>query len=135
LIITCALLWAVYSIYGKRIASKYDPLTVLSYVFAIGTVGLMPFYFFTPHVPITSMPADAMASIVFLALFCSIIAYLVYNVALVRMNASTVAVYIYFVPLSTIVLAWLILHETMTPVTIGGGLMVLLGMYIAGIWR
>jgi drug/metabolite transporter (DMT)-like permease len=51
------------------------------------------------------------------------------------MNASTVALYIYFVPLSTIVLAWLILHETLTVATIGGGLMVLLGMYIAEIRR
>jgi drug/metabolite transporter (DMT)-like permease len=135
LIIACAFLWATYSIYGKKIASKYDPLTVLNYVFVIGTIGLIPFYFLTPHTAVTSIPADAMASIVFLALCCSIIAYLVYNVALQRMNASTVALYIYFVPLSTIVLAWLILHETLTVATIGGGLMVLLGMYIAEIRR
>ncbi len=129
------MLWSIYSIYGKKIASKYHPLTVLNYVFLIGAVGLIPFYFLTPHVAVTSIPVDAAASIVFLALFCSIIAYLVYNVALERMNASTVALYIYFVPLSTIVLAWLILGETMTPATIGGGLMVLLGIYIAEIKR
>lgn len=135
LILASALLWAIYSIYGKKIANKYHPLTALNYVFVIGAIGLIPFYFLTPHVAVTSIPADAMASIVFLALFCSIIAYLVYNVALERMNASTVALYIYFVPLSTIVLAWLILQETMTMATIGGGLMVLLGMYIAEIRR
>jgi drug/metabolite transporter (DMT)-like permease len=135
LIIACAFLWAVYSIYGKKIASKYHPLTVLNYVFAIGAIGLIPFYFLTPHVSVVEIPADAVASIVFLALFCSIIAYLVYNVALERMNASTVALYIYFVPLSTIVLAWLILNETITMATLGGGLMVLLGMYLAEIRR
>lgn len=135
LILASASLWAIYSIYGKKIANKYHPLTALNYVFVIGAIGLIPFYFLTPHVAVTSIPADAMASIVFLALFCSIIAYLVYNVALERMNASTVAMYIYFVPLSTIVLAWLILQETMTMATIGGGLMVLLGMYIAEIRR
>lgn len=135
LILASASLWAIYSIYGKKIANKYHPLTALNYVFIIGAIGLIPFYFLTPHVAVTSIPADAMASIVFLALFCSIIAYLVYNVALERMNASTVALYIYFVPLSTIVLAWLILQETMTMATIGGGLMVLLGMYIAEIRR
>lgn len=131
MIIACALLWAVYSIYGKKIASKYHPLTVLNYVFVMGTVGFIPFYLLTPHLPITSIPMDAMASIMFLALFCSIIAYLVYNVALEKMDASRVAVYIYFVPLSTIALAWLILGETLKPATIGGGLMVLLGMYMA----
>ncbi|HTX44080.1 MAG TPA: DMT family transporter [Methanocella sp.] len=135
LIIACAFLWATYSIYGKKIASKYSPLTTLNCVFVIGTIGLIPFYFLTPHAAVTNIPADAMASILFLALFCSIIAYLVYNVALERMSASTVALYIYFVPLSTIVLAWLILGETLTMPTIGGGLMVLLGMYIAEIRR
>ncbi len=135
MIIACAFLWAVYSIFGKKIASKYHPLTVLNYVFVIGAVGLVPFYFLTPHVAVTGIPAKAMASVVFLALFCSIIAYLVYNVALERMSASTVALYIYFVPLSTIVLAWLLLGETLTMATVGGGLLVLLGMYLAEIRR
>ncbi len=131
MIIACAFLWAIYSIFGKSIASKYDPLTILNYVFIIGTIGFIPFYFLTPHVPITSIPMDAIGAILFLSLFCSIIAYLVYNIALEKMDASRVAVYIYFVPLSTIVLAALILHESMTMATIGGGLLVLLGMYIA----
>lgn len=133
MIIVCAFLWAIYSMYGKKIASKYDPLTVLNYMFIIGTICLIPFYFLTPHVPVTAIPLDAIGSIVFLALFCSIIAYLVYNIALERMDASKVALYIYFVPLSTIALAWLILGETLTMATIGGGLMVLLGMYLAEI--
>jgi drug/metabolite transporter (DMT)-like permease len=135
LIIAAALLWAVYSIYGKKVASKYHPLTILNYVFVIGTICFLPFYFLTPRVPITSIPIDAMASILFLALFCSIVAYIVYNVALERMNASTVALYIYFVPLSTIVLAWLILGESLTPAIVVGGAMVLLGMYIAEVRR
>lgn len=135
LILGSAFLWAVYSIFGKKIAHKYHPLTTLNYVFIIGAIGLVPFYFFTPHLALTNIPADAMASIVFLALFCSIVAYLVYNVALDRMSASIVALYIYFVPLSTIVLAWLILGETLTLATIGGGLLVLLGMYVAEIRR
>ncbi len=133
MILVCAVLWSVYSIYGKKIAPKYHPLTVLNYMFIIGTICLIPFYFLTPHAPIFTIPLDAIGAIVFLAIFCSIIAYLVYNVALERMDASKVGLYIYFVPLSTIVLSWLILGETMTPETIGGGLMVLLGMYLAEI--
>jgi drug/metabolite transporter (DMT)-like permease len=133
MILACAVLWSVYSIYGKKIASKYHPLTVLNYMFIIGTICLIPFYFLTPHAAITAIPLDAIGAIVFLAIFCSIIAYLVYNIALERMDASQVGLYIYFVPLSTIILSWLILGETMTMETIGGGLMVLLGMYLAEI--
>jgi drug/metabolite transporter (DMT)-like permease len=81
--------------------------------------------------PIQSVPLPAMAAILFLAIFCSIVAYLVYNIALEKMDASRVAVYIYFVPLSTIILAALILNETLTMASAAGGLMVLLGMYLA----
>ena len=133
MIIVCAFLWSIYTFYGKKIASKYHPLTVLNYMFIVGTVCLIPFYLLTPHAAITAIPLDAVGAIVFLAIFCSIIAYLVYNIALEKMDTSKVALYIYFVPLSTIVLAWLLLGETMTPATIGGGLMVLLGMYLAEI--
>jgi drug/metabolite transporter (DMT)-like permease len=92
---------------------------------------MIPFYLLTPHSPVTSIPATAWASILFLSLFCSIIAYVIYNIALEKMDASRVAVYIYFVPLSTIVLASVVIHESITTTTLGGGLMVLLGMYLA----
>lgn len=131
MIIMCALLWSIYSIYGKKIATKYHPLALLNYIFILGTIGLVPFYFLTPHLPIQNVPLTALAAILFLAIFCSIIAYLVYNIALEKMDVSRVAVYIYFVPLSTIVLAAVILNETLTMASVAGGLMVLIGMYLA----
>lgn len=131
LIVFCGLLWAIYSIYGKKIAPKYHPLAVLNYIFIIGTIGFIPFYLLTPHKSVFTISLPAIGAIVFLAIFCSIVAYLIYNIALEKMGATNVAVYIYFVPLSTIVFAYLILGETLTPLTAIGGLMVLAGMYIA----
>ena len=131
MILFCALLWSVYSIYGKKIAAKYDPMTVLNYLFILGTIGILPFYLLTPHQNHASLPLEAIGAIVFLSIFCSIIAYLVYNVALEKMDASRVALFIYVVPLSTIILAWLILGESMTLLSIIGGMAVCAGMYIA----
>ena len=131
MIIVCALLWAIYSIFGKKISGKYHPLTALNWVFILGTVGLVPFYLLTPHTDLTTIPLPALASILFLSVFCSIIGYLVYNVALESMDASRVALFIYLVPLSTIVLAWLILGESLTTASGIGGLLVLAGMWIA----
>ncbi|MCD1295801.1 EamA/RhaT family transporter [Methanocella sp. CWC-04] len=131
LIIICAAMWAVYSISGKKISSKYHPLTILNYTFILGTIGLVPFYFMTPHMNIMEIPMDAIAAILFLALFCSIVAYIVYNTALEKIGASRVALYIYLVPLSTIIMAMIVLNETMTVLSGIGGLLVLTGMYIA----
>jgi len=131
MILVCALLWSVYSIFGKKIASKYHPLTVLNYLFIIGTIGIIPFYVLTPHQNLLEVPLPTIGAIIFLAIFCSIIAYLIYNIALEKMDASRVALFIYLVPLSTIVLAWLILGESMTLPAIIGGIAVCVGMYIA----
>jgi drug/metabolite transporter (DMT)-like permease len=131
MIIACAFLWSVYTIYGKRIATKYHPIVILNYIFIIGAIGMLPFYFLTPHMPIQDVPLTAIAAILFLVVFCSIIAYLVYNIALEKMDTSKVAVFIYFVPLSTIVLAALILHEDLTMASAAGGILVLVGMYLA----
>ena len=131
MIIACAFLWAIYSILSKRIANKYHALTALNWAFILGAIGLVPFYFLTPHVSLTSVPWPALASIGFLAVFCSIVAYLIYNVALETMDASRVALFIYLVPLATIVLAWLILGERLSPLGAFGGLLVLAGMWIA----
>jgi drug/metabolite transporter (DMT)-like permease len=131
MILVCAFLWAIYTIIGKKLSGKYHPLTVLNYVFILGTIGFLPFYFLTPHADLTNMPLQVVGAIVFLAVFCSIIAYLVYNIALDRMEASQVAIFIYFVPLSTIILAWLILGESLSFASGIGGLLVLAGMWIA----
>ena len=131
MILVCAILWSVYSIYGKKIAAKYHPLTVLNYLFILGTIGIIPFYLLTPHQNPASLPLEAIGAIIFLSIFCSIIAYLIYNIALEKMDASRVALFIYLVPLSTIVLAWLILGESMTLPSILGGIAVCAGMYIA----
>lgn len=131
MILVCAMLWSVYSIYGKKIATKYHPLTVLNYLFILGTIGILPFYLLTPHQNPATIPLPVIGAIIFLSIFCSIIAYLVYNIALEKMEASRVAVFIYLVPMSTIVLAWLILGESMTIPSIIGGIAVCAGMYIA----
>jgi drug/metabolite transporter (DMT)-like permease len=52
-------------------------------------------------------------------------------VALESMDVSRVALFIYFVPLSTILLAWLVLGESLTIASGIGGMLVLAGMYIA----
>ncbi|MGA9138915.1 MAG: DMT family transporter [Methanocella sp.] len=127
----CALLWAVYSIVGKKIAGKYHPLAILVWVFAIGAVCMMPFYVLTPHGGLSIIPVSAWGAILFLAVFCSIIAYLVYNLALETMDASQVALFIYLIPLATIILSWVILGKGLTLASGFGGLLVLAGMWIA----
>ena len=125
------LMWAIYSICSKKLAPKYDPLVLLNYIFLVGAICMIPFYLVMPHTAIQDIPMTAMAAILFLAIFCSIIAYFVYNLALEKMEASSVALFIYIVPLATIILAILVLGEKLTFSAAIGGFLILAGMYLA----
>ena len=59
-------------------------------------------------------------AVLFLAIVCSIIAYFVYNRALIRIAASRVAVYIYFEPVVTVLLSVTLLGERLNWQTIIG---------------
>jgi drug/metabolite transporter (DMT)-like permease len=131
MILLCAFLWALYTIIGKKLSGKYHPSTVLNYVFIVGTTGFIPFYLLTPYADVTTIPLPVIGAILFLPIFCSIIAYLIYNVALESMDVSRVALFIYFVPLATIILAWPIRGGSLTVASGIGGLLMLAGMYIA----
>ena len=59
-------------------------------------------------------------ALVFLATVCSVIAYFAYNVALTRLEASRVAVYIYFEPVVAILLGVTLLGESLSWQTLAG---------------
>ncbi len=75
-----ALLFGVYSTVAKRAAGRLRPLTLLVYTFFFGVLGLLPVYVFaTPMTPLTALSPLSWASLLFLALCCSVVAFLVYN--------------------------------------------------------
>lgn len=123
--------WGLYSAMGKRINEKYSALTVLNYVFLFGSLELLPFYLTSPHVSPVEFTGLTWMSIGFLTICCSIIAFFVYNYSLEKLPASTVALFIYVMPLSGVFLAWLVLGEAITMFTILGALLILTGMYMA----
>lgn len=127
-----AALFGVYSIAAKKASERLGPITILAYTFLFGMIGLLPFYVLgTPMTPLTALSPVSWASILFLALCCSVIAFLVYTRGLARLRASDVGMTIYVTPLAGVTLAVLILGETLTTVTVTGAALILMGMYVA----
>lgn len=123
------LAWAIYTVMGKRINEKYSALTVLNYVFLIGTLELLPLYLLSPHTSPLAFSGVTWAAMGFLTICCSLIAFLVYNYGLEKLPASTIAVFIYVMPLSGVLLAALVLGEALTVFTLAGA-----GLIIGGMW-
>lgn len=125
------LAWAVYTVLGKRANEKYSALTVLNYVFIFGTLELIPFYLLTPHTSPAAFTGLTWLSIGFLSICCSLIAFLVYNYGLEKLPASTIAVFIYVMPLSGVLLAAIVLGEALTTYSLAGAALIIAGMILA----
>jgi drug/metabolite transporter (DMT)-like permease len=72
-----------------------------------------------------------LASMAFLILFCSIVAFLLYNYGLEKLPASSVAMFIYISPLCGILLAPVILGEPITAFTVAWAALIFISMYPA----
>lgn len=125
-----AVLFGVYSTVAKQAAGRLRPLTLLVYTFFFGVLGLLPAYVFaTPRTPLTSLSPLSWASLLFLALCCSVVAFLVYNHGIGRLRASQAAITIYVTPLAGVTLAVLLLGEALTVFTLAGAALIMAGLY------
>lgn len=131
LVLVCALLWAAYMLIGNKLAGKVSVLTQLNYIFVIGFIGLLPFYFVTPHHDLGSLSLVSWASLLYLAIFCSIICYFYFNDAIIKLGPSQAAIYQYFEPLFAIGFAILLISEKLTIAVIVGGILIFAGIAMA----
>jgi drug/metabolite transporter (DMT)-like permease len=127
-----AALFGIYSVAAKKAALKYRPLTILLYTFLFGVLGLLPVYVLaTPMTSLETLSGLSWASLSFLALCCSVIAFLVYNHGVGRLRASDAAMAIYVTPLAGVTLAVLLLGEALTAFVVAGAALIMAGLYAA----
>ena len=69
--------------------------------------------------------------ILFLGVFCSGLAYLFWYSALQKKDSGVVGIYLYLEPLVTLIGACFLLSEEIQWITLVGGGMILLGVYLA----
>jgi len=124
------LLWAAYTILGKRMLEKYSPEVLTAHAFLIGTLLLFPFALFEGIENPSSISSSAFAALLYLSVLCSVFAYVVWYAALKKMDATQVAVFVYLVPLFTAIMAFVLLGERITAFTIAGGIMTMAGVYM-----
>lgn len=123
--------WALYTVMGKPINEKYSALTVLNYTFIFGALELLPFYIISPGLSPVEFTGSTWMAMIFLTLFCSIIAFLLYNYGTEKLPASMACMFIYIQPLSGVFLAAIVLGESITAYTILGTFLIICGIYEA----
>ncbi len=129
LVILSAICWAVYSIVGKHMLEKEDPLVMNAYAFLLGTLFFLPFVFSDISAVVSNISISGIFAVLYLGLFCSVFAYIAWYFALSKSEAAESAVFLNLIPLFTILLSMFI-GELPTPFFLLGAGFIVLGVIL-----
>ena len=136
LAISCAVSWAVYSIAIKRLIPIYNTFFLTRKLFFYGLVTSIPLLLIQRepmhiNVLFDLSPPTYLLNLLFLAVMCSSMAYLLWNESMKIIGPLATTNYMYLQPPVTMVAGCLLLGETIYPLGYAGCLLVLLGLIVA----
>ncbi len=130
LLVTAGIVWAVYNFMMKKVVNRYPPITLLFYTTLFGTIFMLPLVLLErgqwqqPTLMSFSM-------MMFLGVFCSVIAFLLYNRGLKTMAASTVTSMLNLMPIFGVFFSWFLLGEQVSLRKFVGGAIVIFGVMLS----
>jgi len=131
LVLGSAFTWGVYSMVNKKISLSYSPLMTILYLFLMMAVIIIPFNLNSETInSVINLSPISWMWILFLGIFCSGVAYVIWAQALRDMESAKVGAFLYFEPLVTVIAAWFFLKEEITLLMILSGLLITAGVFI-----
>ena len=126
------LCWAVYSLLMKMVAQRYSTFFITRKLFFYGLVTILPYYLLHPEFPAMSviLSRQVIWNILFLGVIASMVCFLVWNWVIRQLGAVVATNWVYFNPVTTILFAWWLLHEQITPWFLLGTILIISGMYL-----
>lgn len=134
LALLAALVWACYSVLTKKISSYgYNTILTTRRVFIYGILFMIPALFlFDFELGFTRFSNPVyLLNIVYLGLGASALCFVTWNFAVKVLGAVKTSIYIYMVPVITIVTSALILKEPLTILSVIGTLLAIIGLFLS----
>ena len=131
LVLASAFTWGIYSMVNKKISLSYSPLMTILYLFVMMAIIIIPFNLNASGInSVVHLSLKGWISILFLGLFCSGIAYVIWAYSLRDLESAKVGAFLYFEPLVTVLAAWVLLSESITFLMILSGAIITLGVVL-----
>ncbi len=131
LILLCGFALAAYTVFGKPVTRRYDTITMNTFAYGGGGLLLLPLVLWQSRTfDYGSVSAAGWLSMLYMAIFSSVVAYIIYNYALSYIPASRVSAFSYLQPLFATLMAIPLLHESLTGSLLIGGALVLVGVVL-----
>lgn len=131
LILVSAVNWAVFSVLSRRGLKSYPASLMMFYVMSLGWVFTSILFFAGTNVSeIPNLTFEGWLGVAFLGIFCSGLAYIAWYDALQALSAAQTGAFLYIEPLVAVVAAFFVLGEPITFVSLLGGGIILLGVWL-----
>ena len=130
-ILGCVISWAAYSLIGRNVLKSMSPLSAVFYSALFGALMLLPATL-VGEAPLqihTYSSADWI-SLLFLGILGTAAGFSLYYQAIRAIGSARSSVFINLVPLFSILLAWIFLGETINFSVLGGGIILMSGVYL-----
>jgi len=123
--------FAIFTVKGKQFTQRHSGLTAMTIAYVGGAVALAPItIWMCSRFDLAKVTAAAWLSLIYMAVFAAVIAYLIYYFALTYLPASRVSAVSYLQPVVATLFAVGFLGERISMVLIIGGILVLTGVVI-----
>jgi drug/metabolite transporter (DMT)-like permease len=131
LLVVSGIVWALYNFSTRTVAHRYPTPVVLYYQSLAGAIGFVPLAFLEHDKWHSfSHPGTTIAALAALTVLCSVAGLGLYAKGLQRLRPSTAVNLLNLVPVFGLVIAIATLGETVTPLQLAGGLIVVVGVTI-----
>lgn len=128
--VICAIFWALYTVEGKQLVKRYDPIVSTAYITLFGTVMLLPFALADAFVVGQAYPLSFFLCALYLGVLCTVVGYVFWFRALTGLEAYATGASLYFEPVVTLVFAYVLLGEGIGIVAGVGSIITLVGVVL-----
>ena len=132
LVLLSALSWGIFTVIGKDILSRHNPMNVTGYVSILGAFMLLPFAFPGLHVLFSTRNTFLIISLVFIGVFATFLGYYLWFDGLKKVDAIKAGLTLYITPFVTVISASFLIHEQIQWLTLIGGTIIIAGLIVGG---
>lgn len=132
LALLAAFVWSLFAIALSRLNDDIEPIIRVRKIFSysILTIAVVMLCSGKSFVSGYSLSVKNVSNILFLGVIASAVCYILWNQAVAKIGVSGTMIYMYFVPVTTMVMAYFILHERMSLMMVIGSVLVIFGVFI-----
>jgi drug/metabolite transporter (DMT)-like permease len=122
---------AGYTIVAKYLSEKYSAIFITAVQAFMGAVFFFPLFLYEYNTMEMNFTSEALLWILYLGVVVTLGGYGLYNFALTKIDASKAAIFVNLIPIFTMLLAFIILKEVLSPTQLIASAVILVGVGIS----